>query len=99
LFCGTFLPKTQETGLNQVGTDNQLVTKPCFETQSKESIFAARWIAKQCKFRVKIPRAGMGNFAWGNCKRRVRRWQSPQAALGNTLCRTSKRHTLTYKIL
>jgi hypothetical protein len=54
-------------GLNQVGTDNQLVTKPCFEKQSKESIFSMFGIVKQRKFRVKIPPVGMGNFAWGNC--------------------------------
>jgi hypothetical protein len=40
----------QEMGLNQVGTDNQPVTKPDFEAHSKESISAVRQIVKQSRF-------------------------------------------------
>ena len=36
-------------GLNQILTDNQLVTKQIFEAQSKESTFAVRQTVKQRK--------------------------------------------------
>jgi hypothetical protein len=34
-------------GSNQIAVDNQLVTKPNFEAQGKESIFAAHRIVKR----------------------------------------------------
>jgi hypothetical protein len=34
-------------GLNQIAADNQLVAKPSFQAQSKESIFTTRRTVKQ----------------------------------------------------
>ena len=90
-FCssGTFLPRAQNKGLNRVSPYRRQFPKTRFWTSGKESTgILCRVVKCSVFFRHFLPAESV-NSAWGICKLRVRRWQTPRAAFEISLCLVS----------